>query len=173
GDPFATAGTSSFYHWLKSFQGRRLPPLLQAIHGSYPDLMQVFPQLRGRQKWGFLRWVLREGKARCDMDDALLEDVREAVEAKDHKSTSRVTVRPAAAARPFGVNVSGYFQSEKGVGEAARAMIRALDAAGIPYVLNNVTDGGSVNKHAGLPQFSEANPYAINVVQVAIDQVPS
>jgi glycosyltransferase involved in cell wall biosynthesis len=173
GDPFVTAGEGSFYHWLKSFQGRRLPPLLQAVHETYPDLMQVFPQLRGRQKWGFLRWMLREGKARCDMDDGLLEDVRSAVDVKERRTAPRVTVRPAAAARPFGVNVSGYFQSEKGVGEAARAMVRALDAAGIPYVLNNVTDTGSVNACNGLPQFSDANPYAVNVVQVAIDQVPA
>jgi glycosyltransferase involved in cell wall biosynthesis len=173
GNPFTTSGEDTFFRWLKSFQRRQLPPLLHAVHEAYPDLMQVFPQHRGKQKWAFLRWMLREGKARCDMDDGLLDEVRAAVDARDRKPTTRVTVRAAASARPFGVNVAGYFQSEKGVGEAARAMIRALDAAGIPYVLNNVTDCGSVNKHTDLPQFSETNPYAVNVVQVAIDQVPS
>ena len=46
---------------------------------------------------------------------------------------------PAAVTRaPLGVNVSGYLDAESGMGEAARASIRSLEAAGIPFALNNV-----------------------------------
>ncbi|HEX9019967.1 MAG TPA: hypothetical protein VF903_01760, partial [Nitrospirota bacterium] len=36
----------------------------------------------------------------------------------------------------LGVNVAGYITSESGMGEAARANIRSLQKAGIPFALN-------------------------------------
>ena len=72
----------------------------------------------------------------------------------------------------MGVNVAGYFTSEKGVGEAGRASIRALEAAGIPFVLNNFVDVGSANKEVTDQGFSDTNPYGINLVHVNADQVP-
>src|SRR4029077_20273137 len=74
--------------------------------------------------------------------------------------------------RPFGVNLAGYFGSEKGVGEAGRAAARALEASSIPYVLNNVVDSGSVNTDAALSNFTDDNPYSINLIHVNADQVP-
>lgn len=66
-------------------------------------------------------------------------------------NTSSENVEPAINDfRPFGVNLAGYFGSEKGVGEAGRAAARALDASSIPYVLNNVTDSGSANIDSAL-----------------------
>jgi glycosyltransferase involved in cell wall biosynthesis len=75
-------------------------------------------------------------------------------------------------ARPFGLNVAGYFGSEKGVGEAGRATVRALQAAAIPYVLNNFVDSGSVNTDLGLIDFDEDNPFSVNLIHVNADQVP-
>ena len=51
--------------------------------------------------------------------------------------------RPRASRRSSerlrtGVNVSGYLDTESGMGEAARASIRSLEAAGMPVALNNV-----------------------------------
>lgn len=57
-----------------------------------------------------------------------------------------------------GVNISGYIDLENGVGEAVRANIRALDAVGIPYVLNKVS--------------SDDNPYDINYVHINADHFP-
>jgi glycosyltransferase involved in cell wall biosynthesis len=74
---------------------------------------------------------------------------------------------------PFGVNVAGYFESEKGVGEGCRAVVRALEAARIPYVLNNVVDSGSANLDQGQVRFADQNPYAINLVHVNADQAIS
>ena len=73
---------------------------------------------------------------------------------------------------PFGVNLTGYFGSEKGVGEAGRAAARALEASAIPYVLNNVTDSGSANIDLALSSFTDDNPYSINLIHVNADQVP-
>ena len=46
--------------------------------------------------------------------------------------------RHSSERRRLGVNVSGYLDTESGMGEAARASIRSLEAAGIPVALNNV-----------------------------------
>ena len=80
--------------------------------------------------------------------------------------------RVSAGRRPFGVNLAGYVASEKGVGEALRSQARNLEAVGIPYVLNDFRDSGSLNQDFSYTDFSNDNPYAINVVQVNADQVP-
>jgi hypothetical protein len=88
-------------------------------------------------------------------------------------STSSDNVEPVINDfRPFGVNLAGYFGSEKGVGEAGRAAARALEASSIPYVLNNVTDSGSANIDLALSTFTDDNPYSINLIHVNADQVP-
>lgn len=74
--------------------------------------------------------------------------------------------------RSLGVNVAGYFRSEKGVGEGARALLKALDAAGIPFVLNDVADSRSKNRHDVGRPVCEQNPYSINLLHINADQVP-
>jgi len=71
-----------------------------------------------------------------------------------------------------GVNVTGYFESEKGVGEAARATLRALEAAGIPHVMNSVRDTASANVAEGSVRVDDDNPFAINLLHVNADQTP-
>jgi glycosyltransferase involved in cell wall biosynthesis len=77
-----------------------------------------------------------------------------------------------AAGRPFGVNVAGNLASEKGTGEAVRATVRSLEAAGVPHVLNNFIDEYSANADRTFTQFSGESPYAINLIQVNADMVP-
>src|SRR5262249_1493244 len=53
-------------------------------------------------------------------------------------ATRRREVPAAVREAPTGVNVSGYITTESGMGEAARASIRSLEAAGLPMTLSNV-----------------------------------
>jgi GT2 family glycosyltransferase/glycosyltransferase involved in cell wall biosynthesis len=78
----------------------------------------------------------------------------------------------ATAALPFGVNLLGFFQSEKGVGQAVRSTKSSLDAAGIPVVLNNFLDGGSYNRTTTAVAFSAENPYLVNLLHFNADGVP-
>jgi glycosyltransferase involved in cell wall biosynthesis len=71
---------------------------------------------------------------------------------------------------PFGVNVLGYLNSEKGVGEAGRSNLRIVEAAEIPHVANNTVDAGSQNIEALSRSISTANPYLVNLVAVNADQ---
>jgi glycosyltransferase involved in cell wall biosynthesis/SAM-dependent methyltransferase len=71
---------------------------------------------------------------------------------------------------PFGVNIAGYLMGEFGVAEAARASIKSMEAAGISHVLN-IADT-HVHRHEDhmFIEFSEKNPYRINLVHVNADQ---
>jgi glycosyltransferase involved in cell wall biosynthesis len=79
--------------------------------------------------------------------------------------------RGELAPRPFGVNVVGSIASEKGVGEAARATIRCLEAVRIPYVLHNYLEAGSANLDDTFTGFTEENPYAFNFINLNADTV--
>ena len=74
---------------------------------------------------------------------------------------------------PFGVNLAGYLRSEKGLGEGARASARALRAAGVPLVLNDFVDPGSVNPETLMTGLSESNPMRVNLIHVNPDRLPA
>lgn len=88
----------------------------------------------------------------------------------DARLRSRPT--PARLVHPpeRGVNVAGYAQSEKGVGEAMRSELRTLEAAGIPYVVNNFVDHDSHNRDSSVA-LANRNPYPVNLIHVNADQV--
>jgi len=89
---------------------------------------------------------------------------------------SRRAVEPAALAAAdgrasaFGVNVVGYLSSETGTGEVARTAVRLLRAANIPCVLNNVIGPSAPLEDSASSDFSEENPYVLNLVYVNPDQ---
>lgn len=76
----------------------------------------------------------------------------------------------------FGVNIAGYITAENGVGEAARANIRAVGKAGIPFVLNDVSIRNLYNSRNGETSYRdlirEDNPYAFNLVQANAANIP-
>ena len=78
----------------------------------------------------------------------------------------KLHLQPIDGRRPFGVNVAGILNSEKGIGEAARSTLRSLEAANIPYVLNSVIDYGSLNNDTTYTGFSDDNPYVFNLVHL-------
>jgi len=72
---------------------------------------------------------------------------------------------------PTGVNVSGYLDTESGMGEAARASIRSLEAAGIPVALNNVPSRLRKRDVSYSSAFGEANPHPFNLVHLNADNM--
>ncbi len=78
---------------------------------------------------------------------------------------------PAAVRRaPLGVNVAGYISTESGMGEAVRASIRSLEAAGIPFVLNNVES--FLRQHdRTYVDFTPDNPHPFNLVHLNADNM--
>jgi glycosyltransferase involved in cell wall biosynthesis len=71
---------------------------------------------------------------------------------------------------PFGVNVMGYLDSEKGTGEAGRSNLRIVQAANLRYVANIVEDAEAKNVEQLAQPISKENPYCINLITVNADQ---
>jgi glycosyltransferase involved in cell wall biosynthesis len=74
---------------------------------------------------------------------------------------------------PMGLNVTGYLRARSGVGEAARATLRAARAAGLPLAVNEFHVGCASEKEG--PQeapCAEGYPHPISLFQVNADQVP-
>jgi glycosyltransferase involved in cell wall biosynthesis len=69
-----------------------------------------------------------------------------------------------------GVNLMGYFEAETGVGEGARSNWRIIQAAGLPYAVNNWVDSRSHNMERPPEDPTDANPYLTNLVTVNADQ---
>ena len=95
--------------------------MLAGLH-KRADVQAEFPRLDAGDLGRFLDWAAIAE----DPDLALSSDLRPA---------PRPLGAPVGAAvAPWGVNVVGYFRSELGMGEAARQVISALDAAGVPVL---------------------------------------
>ena len=163
GDPLVTAGRS-FFAYLTTSVGTTLPPLLREIYDERPDVRAFFPDVTGHDRDAFLHWASTIGIRDHNIDPALL-GVPSAAKA-------RTTLGGGCATELFGINLMGYFQSEKGVGEHSRGTIRSLQGGGIPYVLNNYVDHGSSNVDATYTDFTTENPYPVNLIILNPEAVP-
>ena len=69
GDPFRTAGATSYFNWLKqpaeitSGPSPSLRPLWQAIYERRPDVRAAYPDPHGVDREGFRRWIQNSGAA--------------------------------------------------------------------------------------------------------------
>jgi glycosyltransferase involved in cell wall biosynthesis len=72
---------------------------------------------------------------------------------------------------PVGVNVAGYLDTESGMGEAARGSIRSLEAAAIPFALNNVASRLRKHDRSYAGAFVDNNPHPFNLVHLNADNM--
>ena len=66
---------------------------------------------------------------------------------------------------------AGYLDTESGMGEAARASIRSLEAAGIPVALNNVASRLRKQDASYAHAFGDDNPHPFNLVHLNADNM--
>jgi glycosyltransferase involved in cell wall biosynthesis len=64
----------------------------------------------------------------------------------------------------LGLNIAGHITGDFGLAEAVRANIRAIKAASIPLALNNLDLVNGQHPDSTYTDFSEDNPYPINLV---------
>jgi len=74
---------------------------------------------------------------------------------------------------PSGINLLGYFDSEKGVGEGVRSNLRIIQATDIPYSLNNLLDCRSSNVVRITERIQRDNPFLINLLTLNADALLS
>lgn len=104
---------------------------LTALHRTRPDLQRSFPDVPGKDTAGFLRWVQTYGRTEdypADLLDLALSRVDDVSAVPGRRAG-----RPARVRLQHGVNVIGYLRGELGIGESARLMIGALQAADVPH----------------------------------------
>lgn len=88
----------------------------------------------------------------------------------DQPSINSSIIHPIIS-HQLGVNIAGYVSGEFGLGEGVRANIRSLEAAQIPFVINNFTLCPHRQLDKTYENFCPENPYAINLIQVNADEI--
>lgn len=78
--------------------------------------------------------------------------------------------QPAPPALPAGVNVIAYLRAESGVGESARCLVRALEAAGVAVSLTDVELGVRSRRQDRSLEVG-GRDHAVNLLVVNADQV--
>lgn len=71
----------------------------------------------------------------------------------------------------FGINFVGHLSGEYGLGEGSRATLRAIEAAGIPFVLKDIKVDWHRNLDSSYTNFSDQNPYPINLIHTLPEPV--
>ena len=131
-DPFDPAAAAELRAWLTDVDPDGGPGrYLRALHRTRPDLQRAFPKVPGASTVGFLNWVRTYGHDESYPAD-LLDLALSQVEARSAEAP-RGAERLVRGRTPHGVNVVGYLRGELGIGESARLMVSALQAAGVAH----------------------------------------
>ena len=113
--------------------------------------------------------MYRRGRLRAGLSGLNVTAVQAAVRRRRvHRA-----VPAAVREQPPGVNVSGYLDAESGMGEAARASIRSIEAAGLPVALNNVPSLLRTGDDSYRAAFRADNPQPFNLVHLNADNMPA
>jgi glycosyltransferase involved in cell wall biosynthesis len=166
--PFGADGAEALLEWL----GARAPDgppgvsrLLAHIYAEREDLRAAFPDLDGSGLGGLLEWSQNGGREEIPVLGRL--PLTEGAE-----QAAVVPQRPTRT-ELWGVNVVGYFRSELGVGEAARQVVTALDAAGVPTLaVHGATLPLSRQGHTYTQSDYRDAQFPVNLICVNADMLP-
>lgn len=170
--PFSTEGFAQFRAWAT---GRArvggsigVNRLLAAVHASRPDLHAAYPSLDGPDGLGFLGWAWVHGRVELSIPESFLPPKPAFLDAAPSTPPAR-TVPDLP-----GVNLAGYFTSELGLGESARQIASALEAAGVS---TTPVQGLLVPPTRQQAEFQPVGPqdahHDVNIVVVNGDQMPA
>jgi len=168
--PFAPAGREELYGYLDEPDGRGraagLTRLHMAIWERRPDLRDGYPHIDGPDGAGLAGWLCAHGGEQEGLVPALLPPAPELSYRDANPHVHEAEPR-------LGVNVVGFFSGELGVGEAARLLVRGLDAVSIPALpiqgqLMPPSRRQAAFEHAGIDDAA----YAINILCINGDGVP-
>jgi len=171
--PFTSAGTEAFLHWLGE-QADGAPPginrLLAHLYGTRRDLQRTFPELEGADRQRLLAWARGIGA----QEVPLLARLAELDPESERQAAERETAPPGTQGEePLGVNVVGYFRSELGVGEAARQVVRALDAVQVPLIpIHGPSVPASRQGHSFTHLSTADARFPINLICMNADMLP-
>lgn len=176
GSLFSPSGEADFLAWLNE-PAPDEPRLSRFLHATWelrPDVQRAYPDPGGSDREEFLGWCAVHGRTQIGIPEALL--ATHPLEARPPAGDQLDSGPPAeddVEELAFGVNVAGYLRSELGIGEVARQLIGALDAADIPAMPVGLHAPGSRQGHDYSAQDHRRPPFDVNVVCVNADGLPA
>jgi glycosyltransferase involved in cell wall biosynthesis len=179
-DVFAGPGAARFAEYLAATVydgGAPVSRLATALWESRPDLRKAYPDIEGENAAGYLEWIRRFGGETGLATHLLLGEARSnggSPVAGGAPEPGEEVPAPAPAAGPrAGVNVVGYLSSERGVGEAARQVVTALEESGIPTAeIDAPAEPREIERK--LPGLATAeHPYDFNLLCINADMLPT
>ncbi len=166
--PFGPEGEEAFVKWLNEPMGqtrqKRVTRYMLEVREEREDVKSAFPDPLGADAAGFRDWYSLYGRGELELPDALVPQDAPV------NGAAGASTAPDVVATP--INVAGYFRAELGIGVAARSLLSALDAAGIPY--NTLSFDATANRqdYPFADRVSENQAADINIVCVNPDQLP-
>ena len=136
----------------------------KAVWDARPDFRRVFPDIQGENGAEFVHWLDVNVRDTGVVTEFLPHAPRPAGPLRDHV--------PAVQVEP-GINVVGYLSSSRGVGEAARQILAALEQGGVPTVeIDTPADPGAIP--GALEGLKDSDyPYDTNLICVNADMLPA
>lgn len=176
---FTSAGEAEFMAWLNE-PVPATPSLTRFLHAVWDqrvDLQRAYPDPGGVDRDGYTGWCAVHGREQIGIPGALLArtplEADAPVEPTAAGPRDAATVQGGTSILTSGVNVAGYLRSELGIGEVARQLMSALDAAGVPALPVGLHTPGSRQNHGYVAGGHERNPFPINLVCVNADGLPA
>src|ERR1700686_3063005 len=172
--PFAADGAREFFDWLNEPALEAGTPLPVSrfwfdVYRERKDLQIVFPRLT-EQVEEYLRWIDGYGHEMGDVRGLLPADEGGAQGELRGLGPLAFGLRESG---PWGGNVSGFLQSELGIGESARGLKAGLDAAAFPLLpVHGHWRPSSRQDHAYAMFDTDAAAFPINIVCVNADVLP-
>ena len=165
GSVFTEQGAERFVEYLRgSDTGGIVNRYAKAIWDSRPDFHRLFPSIEWESGPAYVAW-LHSTAGEHGLSRELLPPLASA--------TARMEP-PRKTARPKpGVNLVGYLSSRRGVGEAARQILAALEDNDVPVAtIDAPTTPDEIT--AALEELDEDDyPYDFNLICVNADMLPA
>jgi glycosyltransferase involved in cell wall biosynthesis/2-polyprenyl-3-methyl-5-hydroxy-6-metoxy-1,4-benzoquinol methylase len=165
-NPFDEAQPDAFVAWLNSPDDagpRRISRYLYQIFQSRLDLQMHFRDLHGADAPRYLEWIRHDGVVEAHIPPELLPE----------RPAPEPSTRDEPPTLVEGLNIAGYFRAELGIGEAARLLVSAVEAARIPYsTITTETGALSRQSHEFRCHAEGVAAYDVNLVCVNADMTP-
>jgi glycosyltransferase involved in cell wall biosynthesis len=138
--PFGPGGEEGFLNWLNEPMNqseKQVTRYMLAVREDRQDVRDAFTDPLGADAAGFRDWYLLFGRHELKVPKTLVP-----CDSGPNDTADRANALTAFASVP--VNVAGYFRAELGLGVAARSLLSALEAAGIPF--NTISFDATANR---------------------------
>jgi glycosyltransferase involved in cell wall biosynthesis len=132
--PFGPAGEKGFLEWLNEPVDQAnagVTRYMLAVYHDREDVQAAFPDPTKADAARFRDWYRMFGQHELNLPAALVPSRQVSLE---------------ATPRQVAVNIAGYFRAELGIGTAARSLVAALEAGGIPF--NTISFGATANRQS-------------------------